>query len=181
MASVPACVNEQFVLNEGNKELIVGLKMSGTETIVEVNDNSVLLNDGGFIALKRQGITDLVSDITVDIKEGEGAMFAIRCASNNYENHPAILFTFSKNGFAVQEKGKPLINLDKFKASEKEPSRIVFRNDGKRYDIIVDCDTVYTGFTEIPNTEYLLIKTLPKSKVLLTGISMIEKGEDETE
>jgi len=176
---VSACVNEQFVLNEGNKELIVGLKISGTETIDEVNDNSVMLYDGGFIALKRYGITDLVSDVTVDIREGEGAMFAIRCASNNYENHPAIILTFSVNGLSVQEKGKPIINLDKYKASKNEPSRIVFRNDCKRYDILVDCDTVYTGFTEIPNTEYLLIKTLPKSKVLLTGISMVEKGEGE--
>jgi len=178
LAIVPACVNEQFSINMGNKELIVGLKMSDTETIDEVNDNSVMLNEGGVIALKRQGITDLVSDITVDIKEGEGVWFAIRCASNNYENHPAIMFTFSKNGLTVQEKGKPLIYLAQYKASMVEPSRIVFRNDCKRYDILVDCDTVYTGFTEIPNTEYLLIKTLPKSKVLLTGISMKEKGEE---
>ncbi len=180
MAALLACNPDEFELNKGIKE-IAGLKMSGLETVDVINDNSVLLEDGGFIALARNKITDLVSDITVDIKEGDGAWFAIRCASNNYENHPAILFTYSINGLSVQEKGKPLISLDKFKANGREPSRIVIKNDVKRFDILVDCDTVYTGFTDIPNTEYILIKSLPKSKVLLTGISMKEKGEDEAE
>lgn len=180
MLMIQSCiVKDTFTLYPSKTENIEVRKMSVMGTFEEVNDNSVMLSEGGFIALKKYGITDLVSDITVDIKEGEGAMFALRSASNNNELHPAILFTYSKNGFAVQEKGKPLISLDKYKAIEKEPSRIVFINDGKRYDIIVDCDSVYTGFTEIPNTEYLLIRTLPKSKVLITGINMIEKGEEE--
>ncbi|TAL68474.1 MAG: hypothetical protein EPN82_10815 [Bacteroidetes bacterium] len=152
--------------------------MSDYGTVDVINDNSVMLYDGGFIALKKPGITDLVSDITVDLKEGEGAWFAIRCASNKNEEHPGILLTYSTNGVLVQEKGKSPVNLVQYKAKIDEPTRIVFRNDCKRYDIMINCDTVYTGWTDLPNTEYVLVKALPKSKVLLTGISMFEKGEE---
>lgn len=177
---LPSCNYDEFTLNKNIRgEEFKCFILTDYRTCEQLNDNSVMIYDGGLIALRRYDRTDLVSDVTVEIKEGEGAKFAMRCASNNNENHPAVWFTYSTNGIAVQEKGKSIINLGSYKAKINEPARIVFSNECKRYDIMVDCDTVYTGWTDIPNTEYLLIKSLPKSKVLLTGISMVEKGEND--
>ncbi|MBI5325219.1 MAG: hypothetical protein HZB41_08115 [Ignavibacteriae bacterium] len=177
---VLACKYSNIDLNTGKFQgKIDGYNLSGYGTIDEINDNSVLIKEDGFYALKKTGVTELVTDLTVNLKEGEGVWLAYRCASNNYNNHPAILLNYSTKGLTIEEKGKNIINLDKYKARINEPVRIVFLNDCKRYDVLLDCDTVYTGYTDIPNTEYLLVKTLPKSKVLLTGISLDEREEEE--
>jgi hypothetical protein len=175
-----ACTSDDFTLEswKDNKVEIDGYMISGYGTVKE-KDNSVMLYEDAYISLRRKGYTELGSDITVEIKEGEGVQFAMRCVSNKSENHPAILFTYSTGGSTIQEKGKSPINISQYKAKINEPVRIVFLNDCKRFDILLDCDTVYTGWTDIPNTDYLLVKALPKSKVQLTGISMVEKGEDE--
>ena len=183
IALLCSCMPDDFTLKTGkyNNDIINGYNKSVYGTYDDINDNTVMLKENGYVSLRRQGFTELTTDITVELIEGEGVQFAIRCVKNKSENHPAILFTYSTSGSAVQERGKASLAFPQYKAKIKEPVRIVFKNDCKRYDILLDCDTVYTGWTDIPNTDYLLVKSLPKSRVFLTGISMVEKNENEND
>jgi hypothetical protein len=167
-----SCSPDLFTLNKRNNQYIGGLIMSDLDDVDIINDNSLMLYDGGAVAMGRSELTNLTADFTVDVMKGEGLRFAIRSVSDHFDKQPAIYFDYSTEGSSVIEKGKEKILLHNIKAKINQPTRIIFKNDCSYYSIIVDCDTVYTGRTWLPNTEYVIIKTLPKSDVLLSGISI---------
>ncbi len=169
---IVSCSPDLFTLNQRNNKYVNGLIMSDLDNVDVMNDNSLMLYDGGFIAMRRPELTGLTADFTVNIKKGDGVMFAIRSVSDHFSDHPGIYFDYSTGGSSVIEKGKDRIYLKNVYAKIDEPTRIIISNDCSYYNIIVDCDTVYKGRTWLPNTEYVIVKALPKSDVLLSGISI---------
>jgi len=123
------------------------------------------------VAMKSfKSYTQYKADITTKITGNQGIRFSFRTIIDQYNKIPDIGFDFTPEGCFVFENGIQIRSVDSIKAKIGEKSRILIENYGKLVNIIVDCDTVYYGKTNLPSTEQLIIKTLNNTSAELSGI-----------
>ncbi len=171
---ITSCTPNQFFLNADRPELlrISGLKIGDLDSINVNTTNSFYIYAGGRADLRcyNPGVTQLSTDFTTELLNGKGLRFSFRTVTDKFEQHPSISFDYTTNGCIVKENGAIISQVDSIKAEINKPARIIIENYGKLYNIIVDCDTVYYGKTEIPATEYCIIQTIEKTNAKLSGI-----------
>ncbi|MFA6571022.1 MAG: hypothetical protein WCT77_07270 [Bacteroidota bacterium] len=172
-----SCTPDEFTLNKKTPGQIDGLIMTSLESVDQYADNAIILNENGLAAMRRYGLTQFIGDFTVKIQQGEGVRFSIRSACNEYDNHPVINFDYTTKGCIFSGTGLKEFLVDSVKALRNSPSRIKIYNLGKNITVTVNCDTVYNTKTELPATEFIMVKSLNNSRIQLSGISF-EEFED---
>lgn len=175
---ISSCSPDQFLLNRDRPEqlIISGLKIGNLDSINVYSTNAFYIYSGGRTDLRcyTPGVTQLSADFTTEILSGKGLRFSLRSVTDKFETHPSITFDYATTGCIVKENGVIISQVDSIQAKVRKVVRIKIENFGKLYNIIVDCDTVYYGRTEIPATEYCIIQSIDKSKAKLSGIEFID-------
>ncbi len=174
LASMAGCHPDMFILNINRDYQIEGLNMSTLNSLEVVRDNGLLLHPGGLISLRSPLVTQVNADFTVELLKGEGLRFSFRTVSNDYPNRPAIKFDYTGKKCTVWENDKVISEVDTVKANYQGPSRIRIQNDGPLMNIMVDCDTVYYGKTDLPCTEYVIIEAMESADAIIYGIDFSE-------
>ena len=171
---ITSCATEYFLLDEQMPERVVGYKMTSLDSVEKMRTNQFKIYDGGMCSLRKMEVTQLLADFTVEVDGGEGIRFAFRTVRNKYEQQPKIAFDYTPNGTVLKENDEVIADVDSIKLEYNEPKRVVIKNDGRYYYVTVDCDTVHTGYTRMPATEFVIIETLPGSNAVLSGIDFAE-------
>jgi hypothetical protein len=171
-----SCSPDRFTLNVNEEIAIYGLIMSGLESAEKPDEysNALHLRSNARIALAAPYLTQFESRFTVEIKKGGGLKFSIRTISDNFDAHPRIQFLYDSFGSTIYENDRKIIAVDSIKATAMEKKLIRLSNYGDYYTITVDCDTVITGRTKLPATEYVIIETLDDTEIFISGIKFAE-------
>ena len=178
-AIISACNPVNFVLNKNEDVTLYGLIMSALET-VEISSkysNTLLLRENARVALSTSKITQFNSKFTVEIFHGEGMRFSFRTISDSFDDHSSIQFDYNTEGSYIYLKDKLLVMTDTIKANAMDKKLIQISNNGDYFLVAVDCDTVYYGRTNLPATEYVIIETLGKTEVFVSGIEFAKLYE----
>jgi len=177
-----SCSPDRFTLNELEGITIYGLIMSGLETADKPDEfsNALHLLPNARIALAASYLTQSESRFTVEMTKGSGLKFSIRTISDNFDTHPRIQFLYDSFGSTIYENERKIIAVDSIKATAMDKKLIILSNYGDYYTITVDCDTVITGRTKLPATEYVIIETLDDTEVFISGIKFAEIYEKRT-
>jgi hypothetical protein len=165
---------DAFLLNRKEPVQILGLIMSDLESVEQVRDNALYLFPNAMVALKSEDITQLATDFTVELREGNGIRFAFRTISDNFEKQNKIIFDYTLNGCIVKENDILITKVDSIKAVFNEQKLIRVLNEGKTYSITVDCDTVVKARTSLLTTEYFIIQSLGNTEAVLSGIDFAD-------
>lgn len=165
---------DAFILNRKEPVQIYGLIMSGLETVEQVRDNALYLLPDAMVALKAEEKTQLATDFTVELRDGDGIRFAFRTISDNYEKQNKITFDYTINGCLVKENEKIITKVDSIRAVLNDQKLIRILNEGNTYSITVDCDTVIKARTKLLATEYVIIKALNRTEAVLSGIDFAD-------
>ncbi|MDQ1265933.1 MAG: hypothetical protein QG635_1085 [Bacteroidota bacterium] len=174
IAVLASCSPDRFQINWEKNTRIFGEKLCSIDSVEAYSTNAIKLCPGGCASMKLSGLTQLYIDLSVVITEGEGVRIRFRTVSNDYKNQSSISLVLTGNGYSVEEKGKVICRSDSLKAVINQPNRIILQNDGKYVKIRVDCDDIYTGITDLPATEYLIIETMPHTTAKVFGIDFAD-------
>jgi hypothetical protein len=176
---------DKYLLNKYNMELEeIGVLLECPLDSVEVfAKNAFILHSGGLVDMycNEIAITQFKTDFTTKLNSGKGVRFSFRTIMDTYETHPNITFEFTTDGCTVHDNNKLVVRVDSIKAAIDKPARIIIENYGKLYNIVVDCDTVYYGNTELHATQHMIVKPLQGSDVRLTGIVFSDMNYDVNE
>jgi hypothetical protein len=181
-ALVISCSPDRFALNENEEIAVYGLIMSDLETAEKPDKytNALHLKSNARIALAPYHLTQFQARFTVDVIEIKGIKFSIRTIADNFESHPRIQFIYDSFGSYIYENDNKIVSVDSIKASAMEKKLITLSNNGDYYTVTVDCDTVYSGKTKLPATEYVIIETLDGTEVFISGIKFAEIYDKQT-
>jgi hypothetical protein len=177
-----ACKPDMFYLNENkfDKEAITGFKVCPLDSVEVLAGNAFIMYSGSLVDMccNEIPITQFRADFTANIVRGTGLRFSFRTIIDSYETHPNISFDYTLDGCNVYENNKLLVRVDSIKAVLNQPTRILIENYGKLYNIVVDCDTVFYGSTNLPATQHMILKTLENSDIRLSGIDFEYLNKD---
>lgn len=164
---------DRFYLNTNSIDFdeISCLIVTNIDSVTKYSSNAFTMTPNQIVAMKSfKSYTQYKADITTKITGNQGIRFSFRTIIDQYNKIPDIGFDFTPEGCFVFENGIQIRSVDSIKAKIGEKSRILIENYGKLVNIIVDCDTVYYGKTNLPSTEQLIIKTLNNTSAELSGI-----------
>jgi hypothetical protein len=141
---------------------------------VEKNaDNGFIIYEDATVAIQTPRLTQSISDMTV------------KYYGNNHGNYSILLRT-TDNDLPQQKYIELEVNFEKseiiikdFESKQKitvpveldleQGNRIFAINDGKHLKIYWDCDEIYNYKTNIPSTEYIIIRTEKNCSLEVTG------------
>ncbi len=180
--TISACHPDIFVLNRNvsDTEEISGFKVCPLDSVDVFAKNGMMLYSGSFVDMycKEIPITQFQADFTAELLNGSGLIFNFRTIIDHFELHKNISFEYSTNGCKVFDSGNLITKVDSIKAELNKPTRIIIENYGKLYNIIVDCDTVFYGKTDLNLTQHMILKPYSGTDVKLTGIQFIDLNND---
>lgn len=169
-----SCNPTMFVLNSRGEHIISGEILSSVESLEVTGDKQLTMYPGGKVALRVPLITLMIAEFTADIQQGEGLKFFMRTVVNDFEKIGNIEFDYTTKGSKVFENGRVIGMADSVAAKANQPRKIVIKNDGPVFCILADCDTVYSGRTNLNCTEFIIIEAFPDTKARLYGINFAE-------
>ncbi|MFH1050277.1 MAG: hypothetical protein V1779_05020 [bacterium] len=182
LITISACHPDIFYLNRNVSETeeISGFIIGSLDSVEQFAKNGMMLYSGSMIDMycNEIPITQFQADFTTELNRGSGLSFSFRTIIDHFELHPNITFEYSTNGCKVFDSGKLLTNVDSIKAEINKPARIIIENYGKLFNIVVDCDTVFYGRTELHATQHMILKPFPGSDIRLTGIRFNDLNSD---
>ena len=179
LIALNSCDPYYFKLNTTKKtfELIHAVKLTDMNDVERISDNSFKILPNAKLALGLNKITQIYSELNVKVSSGEGLRFSFRTVSNDFENNPKISFEYLVNNSIIKENNK-IISLKNIKFDYNELKVIRILNNGNKYCVTVDCDTIYNGITNLPATEYLMIESLKETNAIISGIYMTSSNGD---
>jgi hypothetical protein len=180
MFAVVSCAPDKFILRKMTDYLVEGYILKNVDSVEVKLDNTMELSSGSMVALRTFGITETHFDMTTELLEGEGAEFYFRTAIDKFDVHPALKFKLSSSGCNFYENNNLLGIIDSIKFDPKNNGRLHIRNNGNKYLVTYNCDTLKYGSTSIENSEFLIIKPLPGSKIRIKTFDVfVEDGLEE--
>ncbi len=160
------------------RPLIEGFILSDITSVENNADNGFIMFPNAYISLREYRLMSRVSDLSIKTNGGDGMMFTIRTTQHERNNEPGIKLLINETGSTVFENNKIIFENPGAKLLPGEDQRLRIRNQGKYYSMSLDCETIYTGTTELPQTEFILIKTLPNTQALVYGIEFDDVFDD---
>lgn len=173
------CAPDLFELNKKTSEIdqtgkslaIYGMILSDLNSVEVINDNSLKIKGGGAVALAVGMETQFSAEFTLKFQVGDVLRFRIRSVSDHYLQHPAVIFDYTLQNSTVSENDILITKVDSIRSKLFNPVKVKISNFGNLMNILVDCDTVYSGTTRLPATEYILLESLRNSEIDVYGIN----------
>jgi hypothetical protein len=165
-----------FVLNnrESNAWLLHGYKMCDMDSVEVYADDAFYMRKNTMVSLHKVDMTQFEADFTITLTQGRGVNFYLRSVRHNFENHNQIKFEYNTDGCGIYENGDLVRQVDTVVAETNEAKRVIFKNFTHSYLILVDCDTVYYGRTNLPQSEYIIIESKKSTEIDIRGITFTE-------
>ncbi|MBM2816198.1 MAG: hypothetical protein HW421_2960 [Ignavibacteria bacterium] len=173
-----SCSPDTFRMNSNSSYELQGFIMTGMDKVQVKGSNSMVLQDKARVSLRSLQLTQIMADFTITVSEGTGLKFYFNTAVNNFDKHPFIAFEFSTDGYSLSENEKILAKSDSIKAELGKPVRIKLINDGKFIKVYADCAEIFKGRIKLPASEFVIVETLPDSKVIVNAVDFTEAVND---
>lgn len=151
---------DKFVLDRQTNSPIECRILSPTDSVLQINDSEMLLYNGGICAMKREDLTQSHFLCNINVSTGKGIRFYFRSDPTKYVKDGGIVYEFNERGSFIFEDGGHVQTIDSVRLQRNFPIVLQLKQDGSKYTILADCDTVYQGTTKLPATEYVIIKTI---------------------
>lgn len=149
---------DKFVLDRRTNSPIQCTILSNTDSVEKRNDNEMMIYNGGICALKREDITQSHFMCSLNVNSGKGIKFYFRSDPKKFRDDKGIMLDFNERGSFIFEDGKHVQTVDTIRLQKNFPILLQIKQDGSKYLILADCDTVYRGITSLTATEYMIIK-----------------------
>ncbi len=151
---------DKFVLDKRTNTPIECRILSATDSVSQINDSEILISDGGICAMKRDDLTQSHFLCNINVSSGKGIRFYFRSDPTKYLQDGGIVYEFNERGSFIFENGGHVQSIDSVRLQRNYPILLQLKQDGSKYLILADCDTVYQGTTKITATEYVIIKPI---------------------
>ncbi len=170
-----SCVPDRFTLDKiSGQNRIEGFEMRSIHD-AEVNyDNAFTLNENGCVSLRAVNSTDGVWDFGFNFLFGENLNICLRDVPFEYQSPRALCINITNKVIRITDKGKEVFTVNCI-YDFSNAIRIKLVNDGFNYAVVLDCDTIYKGRTNIPSTEYIIFESLKNTKAFVSGIDFKNK------
>ncbi len=145
--------------------------LSDINSVEKTFDNEILLHKKGICSLKRDNITTSKFQLTATLRGGDGLRVSMRSDMKKYKTEPGIILEWAKTGTKILENGKQLMSESSIRAFENKPVNFTFVNQGNFYYIVLECDTIYRGITDIPCSEYYILESVD-ADLKISGIKL---------
>ena len=162
---------DEFVLDKRTNSPIECRILSTIDSVEQINDSEVLISNGGICAMKREDLTQSHFMCNINVSAGSGIRFYFRSDPIKYRQDGGIVYEFNERGSFVFENGGHVQTVDSIRLQRNFPIQLQFKQDGSKYLILADCDTVYQGTTTVAATEFIIIKPI-SSNVTLTRVHL---------
>lgn len=167
-------IPDEYTLNIDREFIIDGYIMSELDSVVQQQKNAIVIKPGGRTAMRSLELTQYAIEFTTEIRRGEGLNFYFRTTKHDFPEKEGIRFRYALDGCSVIENGETLASVDSITASLGQAKKLQIKNDGVYYQIIADCDTIYSGRSPKPGTEWIVIETFNDSEAYLYGINFAD-------
>ena len=171
------CATEKFYLYKGFTYQIEGQIWGPIGSVEVTHDNAFLLCPGGIVSLRMEGVTEFFSEFDLRVQQGTGVRFALRTGKYKYFDRPSITCEFTSAGAEVKENGKFLAMKSGVKAVTGELQKIRIHNYNHVCNIVIECDTVWSGRTDLLDSEYIVIESIGKTYAQISGLELHEIDE----
>ncbi len=167
-------IPDEYMLNVDREFIVDGYIMSELDSVVQEQKNAIVIKPGGRTAMRSVELTQYTLEFTTEIRRGSGLNFYFRTTKHDFPAKKGIRFRYALDGCSALEDGVTIASVDSITASIGQAKKIQIKNDGVYYQIIADCDTVYSGRSEKPGTEWIIIETLDDTEAYLYGINFAD-------
>ncbi len=173
------CASEKFYLYRGFSYQIEGEILGAIDSVEQTHDNAFVLRPGGIVSLRMEGVTEFFSEFDMRLQQGSGVRFALRTGKYKYYERPSITCDFTSGGTEVKENGKLIAMKNEIKAVPGELQKVRIHNYNHVCNIVIECDTVWSGRTDMLDSEYIIIESIGKTYAQITGMEFHEIDEGE--
>lgn len=171
------CATERFYLYKGFSYQIEGEILGAIDSVEVSHDNAFLLRPGGIVSLRMEGVTEFFSEFDLRVQQGSGVRLALRTSKYKYFERPSITCDFTSAGAEVKENGKLLAMKNDIKAVPGNLQKVRIHNYNHVCNIVIECDTVWSGRTDLFDSEYIVIESLGKTYAYISGMELHEIDE----
>lgn len=173
------CATEKFYLYKGLSYQIEGEILGAIDSVEQTHDNAFVLRPGGIVSLRMSGVTEFFSEFDLRLQQGSGIRFALRTGKYKYSERPSITCDFTSDGTEVKQNGKFLAMRNEIKAVPGELQKVRIHNYNHVCNIVIECDTIWSGRTDLLDSEYIIIESIGKTYAQITGMEFHEIDEGE--
>lgn len=131
--------------------------------LVDAGSKRIILKPGAIFAIRTDGVTQTVAQLDVRVIEGEGMVAYLRTVANAFDTTQGIAFEYRASGNAVRTDDGAYIRLRASADSSEQTLRLY--NEAALVRIMQGCRRIYEQVTDLPNTEFLILRALPGSTV----------------
>ncbi|GEM_PF-6272854 len=161
---------DTFMLDEISASPIEAFILSDFHLVEKTYDNEFIIHRGGACSIKKIQLTTNNASFTVTLNSGNGLKIMTRTDNKKYQEEQGIALEWTKSGSTVYENDNIMAKVDSVKAIENFPVKISFINEGGYYLLLADCDTIYKGRTQLPESEFYIFEAMD-ADVKVSGIS----------
>ncbi len=168
------CSYERIDLRPSNGDQYDGTVLSHYDD-VEVVDGGVRLKPGARFAIRTERETQTIAQLEVEVVDGDGMVAYLRTVPHDFDTTHGIAFRYATSGCSIRLDDSTLIPLG-YRA-ERESHTLQLYNEASLTAISVGCDDVFEANVDLPNTEYVILQTLPGSTVILRSVMFFETDQ----
>lgn len=165
--------SEYFNLNDTNVEhediICCNMSKVGSVEREENTENAIFINPAGLVSLKNVENTQFISDMTIELINGEGIEIYSRLTRDKFDKDKGVKIIFDHTGCRILENGIEIgYNSTKLEIGKKY--RLEIKNEAEKIKVMIDCDDIFNERTKLASTEYIILSSLKESRLHISGI-----------
>lgn len=139
---------------------------------VEKTTRGILLKPGARLAIRTPFVTQVLAQMDVAILEGSGMTAYLRTVPHGFDATRGVAFRYAVDGCQIRLPGGRQIPLH-YNADTAQQT-LSFYHEAALLTVAAGCQRLYEGESELPATEYLILESLPDSRVEIRSIKFHE-------
>jgi hypothetical protein len=160
------CDPSRFMLTGKNP---IQCRIYGPVNSVEHTPDITVLEPDGVLGLSVAQLTEFRFVMNTTLLEGEGMSIMLRPIAQESVVDSGIVFHFSKSHSYIDSAGHLLLDLPQVHMRNQGNELITVLSENHELELTIGCDTILKRMTSMMETDDIVLKADPTSKVRITG------------
>lgn len=168
-----SCSPDSFVLNKYGEANPIYVKMlNGIDKAEKINNNSLKINSNAIISLKFIEKTQDFKEFNLQLIEGKEVDLYLYTTDVEFEEKADVKIKLSVDKYEILKDNQIVAQSDTIKLVPLQNHLIKIKQDGNLLKFSIDCADITLQVHRYNSSEYLILRTLDETKVLVQGITI---------
>jgi len=139
------------------------------------------LRDTAAIDLNYYGATQYIITMGIVLKHGEGFRIMLRPVVEQHDvKDSGIIVTITRSGVWLDSSQKNFVNRPDVMLTEGKMAHVKLLSENNYTQVVMDCDTIFRGWTNLKESDDVVVQALQSSEIQVVGPDWGELPEHET-